>query len=190
MENTKVLTQYVDDFIGMLKNLDLSSITKLADILIAARDNNAFIYLIGNGGSASTASHWASDLNKGLSFKRDKKFKAICLNDNIPGITAYANDEDYSIAFMELGKNFFRPEDVLIGISGSGSSKNLLNTFEYAGEIGMTRVAVTGYPEAKLKGMAEHVVSAEIKDMQIAEDFHLILDHMLFKEILDREPER
>jgi len=187
MNEQGIIEQYKEDFIHMLEALNSDAIYRLADLLIEARDRGSFIYTLGNGGSASAASHWACDFNKGLSYGYPKRFKVVCLNDNISTLTAYANDEDYSIAFLELGKNFFQPHDILIGISGSGNSKNLIKTFEYARERAVITVAITGYPEAALKSLADHVVSAEIKDMQIAEDFHIMVDHILYKVISQRE---
>lgn len=190
MNKQRIIEEYREDFIRMLEGLDIKAIYELADLLLKARDRGSFIYTLGNGGSAATASHWACDFNKGLSFGYPKRFKMICLNDNISTLTAYANDEDYGVAFLEMAKNFLHPQDILIGISGSGNSKNLMRTFEYAREKGVITVAVTGYPEAALKSLADHVVSAEIKDMQIAEDFHIMVDHILYKVISQREEVR
>ncbi len=95
-------------------------------------EEEGHIFVMGNGGSGATASHWAGDFNNGCCFNLEKKFKMICLNDNISTMMAYANDISYDDIFVEPMKNFFRPGDLVIGISGSGNSKNVLKAIEIA----------------------------------------------------------
>ena len=108
---------------------------------------------------------------------QDKKFKFICLNDNIPSLMAYANDLSFEDIFVEQLKNFYQKGDIVIGISGSGNSMNVLKAIDYANENGGVTVGLTGYSGGKLIEMAQHNVHIPIDDMQIVEDLHMVLDH-------------
>jgi D-sedoheptulose 7-phosphate isomerase len=136
---------------------------------------------MGNGGSAATASHFAGDFNKGLSWNKKKRFKFICLNDNTPTVMAYANDVSYESVFAEPLKNFFQTGDLIIGISGSGNSKNVLNAIEWGNKNGGTTIGLSGYNGGKLKEIAMHSVHINVDDMQITEDLHMVLDHCIMK---------
>jgi D-sedoheptulose 7-phosphate isomerase len=140
---------------------------------------------MGNGGSAATASHFACDFNKGASYGYGDKnrFKFICLNDNMASLMAYANDVGYEEIFVEQLKNFFNPQDVVIGISGSGNSVNILKAIEYANANNGITIALTGYNGGKLKSIAKYGVHVNIDDMQIVEDLHMTMDHLSMKMI-------
>jgi D-sedoheptulose 7-phosphate isomerase len=133
---------------------------------------------MGNGGSAATASHFVCDFNKGLSYGRERKYKFLCLNDNVPALMAYANDVGYDAVFVEQLKNFLQVGDLVIGISGSGNSANVVKAVEYANAHGAVTLALVGYDGGQLKRVAKHCVHVDIADMQIVEDLHMILDHM------------
>lgn len=139
------------------------------------------IFVFGNGGSAATASHFATDLNKGISYGLEKRFRVMALTDNFSTVSAYSNDTSYDDVFVEQMKNFIKPGDLVIGISGSGNSKNVLNAVEYANSRGNITVGITGYDGGKLRQIAKHSVNANIKDMQISEDIHMILGHLTMK---------
>ena len=117
-------------------NLDKNEVNTFINLLIKARDEGRTVFVMGNGGSAATASHFCCDFNKGASYGYDKRFKFICLNDNVATMMAYANDVSYEDAMLEQLKNFFKPGDYVIGISGSGNSKNVLKAIEYANKNG------------------------------------------------------
>jgi D-sedoheptulose 7-phosphate isomerase len=138
---------------------------------------------MGNGGSASTASHFACDINKGCCLDLPKKFKMICLNDNLPSIMALANDIDYRSVFVEQLKNFFESGDLVIGISGSGNSENVLNAVQYARQNGGTTVGFSGYSGGKLAEMVDTAFVARVDDMQKVEDLHMILVHMIMQAV-------
>lgn len=178
-------TESIDDYFATLKlvldNMNRDEISVLINLLLQARDNGRHIFIMGNGGSASTASHSVCDFNKGLSYGKESRFKLICLNDSLATLSAYSNDVSYDIAFMEQLKNFLEPKDLVIGISGSGNSKNILLAMEYAHEMGAVTVGITGYDGGKLKKVADYSVNANINDMQISEDIHLILNHLCMK---------
>lgn len=175
------IKQYQIKLIESIKNIEIDNIEKIALALIEARDNGKTIYTIGNGGSGSTASHMVCDITKGCSFKKPKRFKMFCLNDNIPTVLAYSNDVSYDVIFEEQLKNVLVEGDVVLGISGSGNSKNIINAVKYAKSINAKIIGFTGYNGGKLKELSDISLNANIDDMQISEDIHVIVMHMLYK---------
>ena len=175
----------IEAYLSQLKNtidlLSVESINELMKILVKAKNENKTIFIMGNGGSASTASHFVCDFNKGLSFEGQKRFKVFCLNDNIPSMMAYANDLSYEEIFVGQLQNFFNEGDIVIGISGSGNSKNVISAINYANEKGGITIGLTGYDGGKLFKIAKHNVNIPINDMQITEDLHMVLDHCMMK---------
>ena len=181
MDYTQEITAYFDRLkvtIDKISKLDLSD---LMNVLVDAKESEKQIFIMGNGGSSATASHYVCDFNKGISMNQDKKFKFICLNDNIPSLMAYANDLSFEDIFVEQLKSFYQKGDIVIGISGSGNSMNVLKAIDYANENGGVTVGLTGYSGGKLIEMAQHNVHIPIDDMQIAEDLHMVLDHCMMK---------
>ncbi len=162
-----------------LDNLDRTELETFINILLNARDKGRCIYIMGNGGSASTASHFVCDFNKGMSYGKDKRFKVICLNDNIPTMMAYSNDISYEDIFVEQLKNFLNEDDVVIGISGSGNSKNILKAIEYANSKGAVTIGLTGYDGGVLRKICRHSINANINNMQVSEDIHIMICHMI-----------
>lgn len=181
MDVIKQVNDYLEALKRTIDNLNRAEIDNIIKILIDAYNKDSSIIIFGNGGSASTASHFACDINKGVSYGLEKRFRIIPLTDNIATITAYANDTDYHDIFVEQIKNYLREGDVVIGISGSGNSKNVLKAIEYANSKGYTTIGFTGYNGGKLRGTASYSVNANINDMQISEDIHMILVHILMK---------
>ncbi len=139
------------------------------------------VFLFGNGGSGATASHIVVDFNKGVGMGLEKRFRVMCLNDSIPTLTAYANDVSFQDVFVEPLKNFVRPGDLVIGISGSGNSPNVLKAIEYGNSRGAHTVGLTGYNGGKLAAMVRTSLHVPVNDMQKAEDVHLILLHAAFQ---------
>ena len=123
---------YIERLKRVLDGFPHDRFERFIEAMMDAYDQEKRIFVMGNGGSASTASHLACDINKGVCSGLEKRFKVICLNDNIPTMLAYANDLSYEDVFLEQLKNFFMPGDLVIGISGSGNSKNVLRAIEYA----------------------------------------------------------
>jgi len=177
----KQIKNYLNKLTNTINYLNIEEIEKCAKILINAYDNNNNIFICGNGGSASTASHFAADINKGVSYGLEKRFKIIPLTDNISTMTAYTNDFGYNIVFVEQLKNFYSKGDVLIGISGSGNSLNILNAIEFVNQNEGITIGWTGYGGGKLKDIASYSVNANINDMQISEDMHMIFTHIMMK---------
>ncbi|MGB2929389.1 MAG: SIS domain-containing protein, partial [Desulfobacterales bacterium] len=131
-------------------------------------------------------SHWACDINKGCGLGIDKKFKMICLNDSISTMLAYANDLSYEDIFIEQLKNFFVPGDVVIGISGSGNSENVLKAIEYANKNGGTTVGLCGFSGGKLYQIVNIPILAKVDDMQKIEDIHMIVAHISMQRIMQK----
>ena len=146
--------------------------------LARARSEKSTIFVAGNGGSAATASHFATDLGKGASFGKNERFRVVALTDSISTITAYANDVSYDAVFSEQLRNLGGPGDVLVTISGSGSSPNITAVIEAAKEIGMDVVALTGFDGGASGPMADIHVNVPSDHMGRIEDVHMALCHM------------
>lgn len=146
-----------------------------------ARDEGRTIFVMGNGGSAATASHWVCGINKCCSVPGLKRFKMVCLNDNVPMMLALANDCGYESVFVEQLKNFCAPRDVVVGISGSGNSKNVVAAFEYARSVGAVTVGLTGYSGGRLRTLSDISIWIPADDMQVTEDLHGMALHMTMK---------
>jgi D-sedoheptulose 7-phosphate isomerase len=188
MDFTQKIDAYLKRLNHTIEQLNQKDISEVLNVLADAYQTGKKIIIFGNGGSASTASHLASDFNKGISLGKSKRFKVISLCDNIPVIMAISNDQSYDDIFLIQIQNFLEPQDVVIGISGSGNSLNVLKAIEYANEQGATTIGFTGYDGGKLKEVANHSLDANIDDMQISEDIHIIFNHMMMQilcEVLD-----
>lgn len=172
MDYINELNAYREREIAVLNSLDLNSVNQVMNVLEDARLHGKRIFICGNGGSAATASHYCCDFNKGVSENQNDKYNFECLNDNIPTLMAVANDIGYEEVFRFPLKNKMKSGDILIGISGSGNSKNVVNAMEYA-------KSIVGYSGGKMKEMADYNIHVNINDMQISEDIHMMLDHMM-----------
>ena len=128
MDYTQEITAYFDRLKVTIDKISKSDLSDLMNVLVDAKESGKQIFIMGNGGSSATASHYVCDFNKGISMNQDKKFKFICLNDNIPSLMAYANDLSFEDIFVEQLKNFYQKGDIVIGISGSGNSINVVVT--------------------------------------------------------------
>lgn len=175
------INAYFNKIKETLNNLDREELEILIRILLKAYNDNRQIFICGNGGSALTASHLVCDLNKGASYGRKKRFKTIALTDNVATIMAYANDISYDDVFAEQLKNFLKPGDVVIGISASGNSKNVIKAIKYANKNRGVTIGLSGYDGGRLKKIAKYSVHINKDDMQIVEDVHLIIGHLSMK---------
>lgn len=181
------INEYLDRIKKTLDKLDRNEIETFLNVLVKAKDEGKTIFIMGNGGSAATASHFCCDFNKGVSYGKDRRFKFICLNDNVPTMMAYSNDVSYDEVFVEPLKNFLKEGDLVIGISGSGNSKNVIKAIEYANKNGGITIGITGYNGGRLKQISKYSVNTNIDDMQISEDVHMILDHLCSKILMEDE---
>lgn len=177
----EVVLDYLEEFRKVLEGIYVEKIEEMVKIILDAFERESSVFIMGNGGSAATASHFACDINKGTCFDLKKRFKVICLNDNIPTILAYANDYSYEDIFVEQVKNFLRPGDVVIGISASGNSKNVLKAIEYANKNGAQTLGLTGFDGGKLASLAKATLVIKVNDMQKVEDAHLIVTHIIMQ---------
>lgn len=180
---TKEIIAYFEREKQVLDMIDKSSLSQVMNILEQARLDGRQIFIMGNGGSAATASHYCCDFNKGISMSKEKRYRMICLNDNVPTMMAYANDISYDDVFVGPLQNFYNEGDVVIGISGSGNSGNVVKAMEWAKDHGAVTVAFTGYDGGKLKQIARYGVHVPIDDMQITEDLHMVFDHCMMKNL-------
>ena len=172
--------RYIRYLSSVLNEIDHEAVAILISTLLEARSGGATIFFIGNGGSAATASHFANDLAIGTN-SYEKPFRAISLTDNNAILTALGNDFGYDSIFVRQLRILGRPGDVLVGISASGNSPNLLKAFNYAKEIGIKTVALTAFDGGKLKQIADegiHVPTGP-KEYGPAEDAHMMLDHLI-----------
>ncbi|MCL2682471.1 MAG: SIS domain-containing protein [Bacteroidales bacterium] len=185
MDFKKGITIYLDRLKKSIDTIPVEELNNLMNLLHTARNEGRQVLIMGNGGSAATASHVVCDFNKSLSYNKSKRFKFICLNDNIPTLMAYGNDVSYDDIFVEPLKNFLNEGDLVIGLSGSGNSKNVIKAFEYANKYNAVTIALTGYDGGKLKQLAKHNIHIPINDMQIVEDLHTVLNHCMMKILHD-----
>lgn len=161
--------------------IDQNCFAALVEALKEALARNRTIYIFGNGGSGSTAAHFACDLNKGVSYQKSHRFKVICLNDNMPTLLAYANDVSYADVFVEQLKNFLQAEELVIGVSGSGNSPNVLKAVDYANAHGGRTFGICGFGGGQLAQLAQQALVVHSNDMQQVEDLHLIVFHMVMQ---------
>jgi D-sedoheptulose 7-phosphate isomerase len=171
--------QYKASVLKALDTLDLTSVARAIEILREARDQGRQIFVCGNGGSASTASHFVCDMIKGASFQRERRFRIIALTDSLATITAYSNDVGYDCIFTEQLKNFANKGDVVIALSGSGNSPNVVRALEFANSIGCQTIALTGRDGGQLGPLANLQIHVADPHMGRIEEGHLIACHML-----------
>lgn len=179
--------QYKLDCVKTLEGIDAGKVQQAIEMLREAREKDRQIFVFGNGGSASTASHFVCDMVKGASWNREKRFRIMALTDSLPTITAYSNDVAYDAIFLEQLKNFARVDDVVMGISGSGNSPNVLRAMEYANSIGCKTIALTGRDGGKLAPLAQLNLHVANPHMGRIEDGHMIICHMICYYFMDTE---
>lgn len=177
----KRIREYFQREIDVINALDYEAVTKAVETIKDAYERGATIYVFGNGGSAATASHFVCDFNKGISEKLNKKFNLICLSDNTALMTAIANDFSYDDIYVYQLKDRLKKGDLLLAISGSGNSKNVIKAVEYAKKNGTKVVGLTGYSGGKLKQLSDYCMHVNVDDMQITEDIHMAFDHMMYR---------
>ncbi len=179
MDFTKKIDTYLNELQDTISRLNQEDISTVMNVLADACRSGKHVIVFGNGGSAITASHFAADFNKGVSHGKSRRFKVISLCDSIATMMAYANDINYEDIFVEQMKNFLQPGDVVIGISGSGNSANIIKAIEHANQQKAITIGFTGYDGGKLKKICAFSINANIDDMQISEDIHMILNHVM-----------
>ena len=181
---------YIRENERLLASLNPAEIASVITLMRKARDAGKRIFAIGNGGSASTASHFVNDLGKGASMGRHARFKVIPLTDNVAWMTALSNDLSYEDVFVEQLRNFAEPGDVLLAISGSGNSENVLRAVRFANGRGCHTVGFSGFGGGELKALARHCIVVESDHMGRVEDVHLMLQHIVCYYFMDAERSR
>ena len=173
------IERYLNEVLEMIRGLPRKDIRRVVEAVREAREQNRQLFLLGNGGSAATASHMACDLAKTSLMPGVRRIRAIALTDNVPLITAWGNDASYENVFAEQLANLVQPGDLVIALSGSGNSPNVLRAVKVAKDVGARTVGLTGHPGGKLKGMVDISVVVPSRRIEQAEDAHLILDHLV-----------
>ncbi len=173
------IERYLNEVVEMIRGLPRKDIRRVVEAVREAREQNRQLFLLGNGGSAATASHMACDLAKTSLMPGVRRIRAIALTDNVPLITAWGNDASYEDVFAEQLANLVQPGDLVIALSGSGNSPNVLRAVKVAKDVGARTVGLTGHPGGKLKGMVDISVVVPSRRIEQAEDAHLILDHLV-----------
>ena len=176
---------YIRELNKTLEKLDEKQINNFIDVILKAYEDEKMIFVIGNGGSAANASHFAQDLAKGTrkSLEQKKRIKALSLTDNLPFITALGNDDGYDTIFEQQLRTFAKPGDVLICISGSGNSPNIIKAVNWANDNGLDTVGITGFDGGKLIKISKHSVHVPMNDMCTTESVHSIIFHYIILEI-------
>ena len=177
------ISDYISEYLEMekktIESLNREELLSVVNAFLDVYEKEGTIYVFGNGGSASTASHMANDYNKGLNEFLDKKFRFVCLNDNVATLMSIANDISYEEVFRMQLRGKLEEKDLVVGISGSGNSMNVINAISYAKEMGVKTVGLCGYEGGKLKALSDVVLHVKLNNMQIVEDIQLIFNHLL-----------
>jgi D-sedoheptulose 7-phosphate isomerase len=179
--------RYQEELLKVIESIDAEQVDRVIRILTEARDANRRIFVCGNGGSAASASHFATDMIKGASFGRTSRFRILALTDSLSTITAYSNDVSYECVFVEQMKNFAEPGDVLLAISSSGNSPNVLRAVEYGNSIGCKTIALTGRDGGQLGPLAQLNLQISHTHTGRIEDAHMIVLHMIGYYFMDAE---
>jgi D-sedoheptulose 7-phosphate isomerase len=170
---------YRASMLEAIQTIDIEKVNRAIEWFRDARAEGRRIFVCGNGGSASTASHFACDVVKGASFGRPSRFRIMSLTDQLATLTAYANDVGYDSVFVEQLKNFAEPGDLFMAISGSGNSPNVLRAMEYADAAGCKTIALTGRDGGKLAPMAQLSIQVPVAHMGRIEEAHMVVCHMI-----------
>ena len=178
-------TAYKTALFRALDTIDLTKVEEAVEAFRLARDEGRHVFVFGNGGSAATANHFVCDVIKGCSYQQEKRFRILALSEMLPTMTAYANDVGYEHVFVEPLKNFARPGDLVMAISGSGNSPNIVKAVEYANETGCHTIGLTGFDGGKLGKMAKLQIHVDDRHMGRAEDGHMIVCHMICYAFMD-----
>lgn len=178
-KDTDFVRSYIDQLNEVLNALPSEKFLEIKKTLLEARETGKQIFVIGNGGSAAAASHMVCDFNKNTREAGKKRMRAICLNDNIPSVLAYANDEGYDIIFSEQLLSLGQSGDILIAISGSGNSANIIKAIETARQMNIKVIGLTGFQGGKMKELTDICLVVPSDSMEMIEDVHLIINHIL-----------
>jgi D-sedoheptulose 7-phosphate isomerase len=178
--------QYFRRLSAVTPLIPLDTVDRIADVLWKTYSNNRTLFMFGNGGSAALASHVACDLGKGTAVSGKRRFRTVALTDNIPLITAWANDARYDDIFAEQLNNLVDAGDAVLAISGSGNSRNVLNALRVARQAGAVTVGLAGFAGGKMKELCDFCLVVPSDNMQIIEDLHVSITHSIYTSLLHR----
>ena len=181
---------YFTELKKTLDEIPMERVDKIVQMIYKAYRDNKYVFIMGNGGSASTASHFACDLGKGTICEGKPRFRVVSLNDNMPLITALSNDFGYERVFIEQLMNLVNPDDLVISLTGSGNSPNILKAVEYAKKQGAKTIGLIGFGGGKLQEIVDEHITVSNTNYGQVEDIHLILAHALsqyFKEMIETQ---
>jgi D-sedoheptulose 7-phosphate isomerase len=181
-----VISDYISEFNSALASVQISSINSFVDLIDRAWQQDRQIIVCGNGGSALTALHYVTDWNKSLPLLTGRRFRGRSVLDNIGLLTAHANDQSYPASFSEQIRNLVDPGDVVLLISGSGNSANVVQSAKVARDLGATVASIVGFDGGALAGLSHEVLHVSRADMQICEDIHMMVGHMILRALIQR----
>lgn len=179
MDYRKDITEYIELEREVLSKLDIDALNEAMQLIEEAYRNRKKVYIFGNGGSSATASHYQNDFNKGLSETLETKFEFVCLNNDTATLMAIANDMGFEEVFRYQLQGRIREGDLVIALSGSGNSANIMNAVRYAKEQGNKVIGLTGIKGGKLMEEADVSLHVPVNSMQVTEDVHMIFDHLM-----------
>lgn len=183
---SEFVTNYKQQLLGAIDTIPVEKVQAAIECLDEALNQGRQVFTCGNGGSASTASHFICDMVKGASYMREKRFRMMALTDSLPTLTAYSNDVSYDCVFVEPLKNFAQPGDILIAISGSGNSPNVLRAIEWANSAGMKTIGLTGRDGGQLGRLSQLEIRVADPHMGRIEDGHMIVCHMIAYHFMEK----
>lgn len=176
---SKQIEEYIAEEARVMAELDCGEISRAMNAIVGACGRGATVWTLGNGGSAATASHFVCDFAKGCYEGAGLPLRMVCLSDNVPMMTAISNDISYEDCFAFQLRDRVREGDLLIAISGSGNSENVIRAVEYAKSRGAEVIGLTGYSGGRLMGLSDYRLHVPADNMQIAEDLHMMFDHAM-----------
>src|SRR5574344_667020 len=177
----KDIKEYYEEEMKVIESLDENELNDVLNCLLKHYENSSTVYVFGNGGSSATASHMVCDFNKGTCANVKKRFRFVCLNDNVPTMMAVANDMSFEDVFYYQLENKLEKGDLILAISGSGNSHNVIKAVEYAKKSGCEVIGMTGYDGGRLARLSDYQLHVPADDMQITEDLHMGFDHMIMQ---------
>ncbi len=175
------IEKYLDEVSKLVLKIPSEAVERIASVILEAYKKGNRIFVFGNGGGSSTSAHFVCDLAKGTIAEGKPRLKAISLAENMPLLTAWANDTDYTNTFGEQLKNLVEQGDVVIGLSGSGMSPNVINAFHVANDAGAVSILLSGFDGGNALQAATDAIVVPSTDMQQIEDVHMILTHIIFR---------
>jgi D-sedoheptulose 7-phosphate isomerase len=176
---------YLDQVSGLVLKTPPERIHRITEIILEAYRRGGTVFVFGNGGGSATSAHFVCDLAKGTAMEGRRRLKALSLSENMSLMTAWANDTDYTNTFGEQLRNLVETGDIVIGLSGSGMSPNVINAFQVANEAGACSILLSGFEGGRAVEVAKESIVVPSDDMQQIEDVHLMLCHIIFRCVRD-----